>query len=90
MGAVGVAIGLKAVFGDFEPTWAAKLVAGPFLLATIVIFRAARRQAHGTYNRLAQARRRSTTIALSHRAGHHHDAGHCPDGRDFMEPLILA
>lgn len=54
MGAVGVAIGLKAVFGDFDPTWAAKLVASLFLFAAIVIFWSARRQAHKTYRRLNQ------------------------------------
>lgn len=54
MGAVGVAIGLKAVFGDFEPTWAAKLVATLFLIAAILIFWSARRQAHKTYSRLTQ------------------------------------
>ncbi len=37
LGAIGVAIGLKAVFGAFEPTWAAKLVASLFLLAAIAI-----------------------------------------------------
>lgn len=54
MGGVGVAIGLKAVFGDFEPTWAAKGVASLFLLAAIVVFWAARRQALKTYQRLNQ------------------------------------
>ena len=52
MGAVGVAIGLKAVFGAFDPTWAAKLVASLFLLIAIVIFWAARRQAVKTLTRL--------------------------------------
>jgi putative membrane protein len=54
MGAVGVAIGLKAVFGAFEPTWAAKAVASGFLLIAIVIFWAARQQASKTLNRLAE------------------------------------
>ncbi|WP_204115605.1 YidH family protein [Shimia biformata] len=52
LGAVGVAIGLKAVFGDFEPTWAAKLVATLFLITAIVIYWAARRQACATLRRL--------------------------------------
>ncbi|MFK7939683.1 MAG: YidH family protein [Roseovarius sp.] len=52
MGAVGVAIGLKAVFGAFEPTWAAKLVASLFLAIAIVIYWAARRQAIKTFKRL--------------------------------------
>ena len=36
LGAIGVAIGLKAVFGAFEPTWAAKLVATIFLVTAIL------------------------------------------------------
>lgn len=52
LGAVGVAIGLKAVFGDFDPTWAAKLVASMFLAIAIVIYWAARRQACKTLQRL--------------------------------------
>ncbi|QFT91709.1 hypothetical protein FIU86_02565 [Roseovarius sp. THAF9] len=48
LGAVGVAIGLKAVFGAFEPTWAAKAVASVFLVIAIVVFWAARHQARKT------------------------------------------
>ena len=48
LGAVGVAIGLKAVFGEFEPTWAAKAVASAFLFIAIVVFWAARIQARKT------------------------------------------
>ncbi len=53
LGAVGVAIGLKAVFGAFDPTWAAKLVATVFLAAAIMIYWAARRQACKTLERLS-------------------------------------
>lgn len=53
LGAVGVAIGLKAVFGSFDPTWAAKLVATLFLAAAIVIYWAAQRQACATLMRLS-------------------------------------
>lgn len=53
LGAVGVAIGLKAVFGEFQPTWAAKAVASLFLFAAIVIFWAAHRQARKTHQRLS-------------------------------------
>ncbi|UWQ13912.1 DUF202 domain-containing protein [Aliiroseovarius sp. M344] len=53
LGAVGVAIGLKAVFGAFDPTWAAKLVASLFLLTAIIIYWAARRQACKTLMRLS-------------------------------------
>ncbi len=52
LGAIGVAIGMKAVFGAFEPTWAAKVVATIFLVIAIVLFRAARRQACKTRKRL--------------------------------------
>lgn len=54
MAAVGVAIGLKAVFGAFDPTWAAKLVATIFLVAAILVFWSARRQALKTFRRLKQ------------------------------------
>jgi putative membrane protein len=52
LGAIGVAIGLKAVFGAFEPTWAAKLVASIFIAVAIAIFWSARRQACKTLTRL--------------------------------------
>ncbi|PJI85183.1 putative membrane protein [Yoonia maricola] len=52
LGAIGVAIGLKAVFGAFEPTWAAKLVASIFLAVAIAIFWSARHQARKTFARL--------------------------------------
>ena len=52
LGAIGVAIGMKAVFGAFEPTWAAKAVASMFLLIAIVIFWSARNQACKTRQRL--------------------------------------
>ena len=53
LGSVGVAIGLKAVFGAFEPTWAAKMVASLFLLIAIIIYWSARRQARKTLARLS-------------------------------------
>ncbi|WP_299852016.1 DUF202 domain-containing protein [uncultured Roseovarius sp.] len=54
LGAVGIAIGLKAVFGDFEPTWAAKSVASFFLVIAIVIYWSAQRQANKTLTRLSE------------------------------------
>ena len=54
MGAIGIAIGLKAVFGAFEPTWVAKLVATAFLAIAILIFWAARDQACKSHSRLNQ------------------------------------
>ncbi|MEM7473306.1 MAG: DUF202 domain-containing protein [Pseudomonadota bacterium] len=70
LGAVGVAIGLKAVFGSFDPTWAAKTVASLFLLAAILIYWAARNQALKTYEKLSkndaniQPSRNFTTLAV--------------------------
>ena len=55
LGAIGVAIGLKAVFGAFEPTWAAKLVASIFLAVAIAIFWSARTQACKTFARLSES-----------------------------------
>lgn len=54
LGAIGVAIGLHAVFGKFEPTWAAKTVATVFLIAAIMIFWSAQRQARKTFSRLQE------------------------------------
>jgi len=54
MGAIGVAIGLKAVFGAFEPTWLAKLVATIFLGIAVFIFWSAYRQACKTFARLSE------------------------------------
>lgn len=53
LGCVGVAIGLQAVFGAFDPTWAAKVVATIFLATSVVIYWVARRQACKTLQRLS-------------------------------------
>ncbi|MBT0958317.1 DUF202 domain-containing protein [Alphaproteobacteria bacterium KMM 3653] len=49
---VGVAVGLKAVFGAFEPLWAAKATASVFLAAAVAIYWAARAKAVATHERL--------------------------------------
>ena len=54
LGAIGVAIGMKAVFGAFEPTWAAKAVATLFLVIAILIFWQAQQQACKTLDRLRE------------------------------------
>ena len=54
LGAVGIAIGLKAVFGATDPTWVAKLVASLFLAIAILIYWIAQRQACKTLSRLTQ------------------------------------
>ena len=55
LGAIGVALGLKAVFGAFDPTWAAKLVATLFLAIALFIFWSARQQACKTRQRLSES-----------------------------------
>lgn len=69
LGAIGVAIGMNAVFGEFDPTWAAKAVATIFLVIAIVIFWSAQQQACKTLVRLresdfeAKSGRSFTTLA---------------------------
>ena len=52
MAALAVAIGLRAVFGPFEPTWIAKSVATIFVIVALVIFWAARQSASSTRDRI--------------------------------------
>ncbi|WP_299613106.1 YidH family protein [uncultured Tateyamaria sp.] len=54
MASVGVAIGLKAVFGATDPTWLAKSVATIFLAAALFMFWAARQQACASHSRLSE------------------------------------
>ncbi|ASM73569.1 MULTISPECIES: YidH family protein [Roseobacteraceae] len=54
MASIAVAIGLRAVFGAFEPTWVAKAVASIFLAAALFMFWSAQRQAKRTHSRLSQ------------------------------------
>ncbi|MDF3381505.1 MULTISPECIES: YidH family protein [unclassified Sulfitobacter] len=53
MAAVAVAIGLRAVFGEFEPTWVAKAVASVFILAALYVYWAAQASAAKTQRRLS-------------------------------------
>ncbi len=70
MASLAVAIGLRAVFGEFEPTWAAKAVATAFVVAAVYIFWAAHSSATKTLSRLkdhhahAQPNRRMRIMAL--------------------------
>lgn len=70
MASLAVAVGLKAVFGDFEPTWAAKAVATIFVIAAVYIFWAAHDTATKTLERLedhhanAQPNTRMKTLAV--------------------------
>ncbi|MEM7519892.1 MAG: DUF202 domain-containing protein [Pseudomonadota bacterium] len=54
LGAVGIAVGLKAVFGATEPTWVAKAVASLFLGIAVLVYWLARRQACKTLRRLSE------------------------------------
>ena len=53
MACVGLALGLKAVFGDFEPTWVAKAAAEVFIVIGIFIFWTARVKCKATLDRLS-------------------------------------
>ena len=70
MASLAVAIGLRAVFGEFEPTWAAKAVASIFIMSAVYIFWAAHDSATKTLSRLndhhanAQPNNRMRLIAL--------------------------
>lgn len=70
MACVALALGLRAVFGEFEPTWLAKAVASMFILLAVFIFWAAQGSAAETLGRLhdtqacAQPLRRTRMIAL--------------------------
>lgn len=69
MACVGVALGLKAVFGDFEPTWAPKVVANVFIALSLFIFWTARNKSCKTQQRMnehatnAQSSRNMTITA---------------------------
>jgi putative membrane protein len=54
MGAIGVALAFKAIFGEFQPTWLAKSVSTVPLAAAIVLFWGAERKASGTLKRLTE------------------------------------
>ena len=54
LGAIGVAVGMKAVFGAFKPTWAAKAIASISLIIAILTFYEACQQACKTLNRLRE------------------------------------
>ncbi|PSK86675.1 putative membrane protein [Limimaricola soesokkakensis] len=70
MAALAVAIGLKAVFGDFDPTWLAKAVASIFIVIAVLIFAAAAHEARKAQSRItshdaeAQGARRMLILAL--------------------------
>lgn len=52
MACVALALGLKAVFGDFEPTWIAKSVALIFIGASLLIYASAAIKARKAQKRI--------------------------------------
>lgn len=54
LGAIGVAVGMKAVFGAFKPTCAAKAIASIFLIIPVLNYYEACQQACKTFNRLRE------------------------------------
>lgn len=64
MACVAVALGLEAIFKDFEPTWMAKAVSCVFIAIGIFVFIAARHQSLQTQKRL-------NTHAVSNQSSRH-------------------
>ena len=65
MAAVALAVGLRAVFGSFEPTWLAKSVATVFIVLAVFIFWAAQTLSRLNDNQAhAQPLRRMQVIAV--------------------------
>ena len=52
LASVAVALGLHALFGQFQPTWVPKLLASLFILTAVVIFVSARRGTVRTQRRM--------------------------------------
>ncbi len=52
MASTALAVGLRAVFGEFEPTWVAKAIATVFIIVAVYIFWAAQQSACQTLSRL--------------------------------------
>lgn len=52
MACVALALGLKAVFGDFEPTWVPKAAAEIFVVAALLIFFSAWRNSARAQSRI--------------------------------------
>ena len=51
---VGVALGLKAVFGETDPVWLAKAVSTAFLVAAVAIFASSAQRSHAAQARITQ------------------------------------
>ncbi|MFP7570167.1 YidH family protein [Marivita sp. S2033] len=70
MASVALALGLRALFGPYEPTWVPKLVATVFIIAALMIYWAAWRQASRTRDAIddhdanSQPTRHMTVISI--------------------------
>ena len=75
MACIAIALGLKAVFGESEPTWVAKAVAIFFCIIAVLIFSAAAQQSRKAQDRIdqhdaeAQPSRRMAIVAVLLSAG---------------------
>lgn len=53
MGAIGVGLGFRAIFGEIEPSWVPRLMASFFMVLAIIIVQGARRRACKAITRLS-------------------------------------
>lgn len=53
MGAIGLGLGLRAIFGQFEPTWVPKLTATFFMVLAIIIVIGAKNRMCGAVSRMS-------------------------------------
>ncbi len=60
MGAIGLALAFKAIFGEFDPTYVAKIVSTIPLCAAVVLFWSAERKATKTLHRLTERKVEAT------------------------------
>lgn len=52
MGLIGLGLGLRALFGEFSPSWVPKLMATFFMILAIVVVQGAKRRMCGAINRM--------------------------------------
>lgn len=60
MGAIGLALAFKAVFGAFEPVWLAKAISTIPLIAAFFLFYSAQKKACATLDRLTERKVEAT------------------------------
>lgn len=62
MSSVALALGMKVIFGNFDPTWGAKAIATIFIAVALYIFWMARRQACRTLSRMQAHDSKAQTV----------------------------